>query len=111
MSEARFSGLEPLNIVGNATARVDAVERVTGEAKYSRDIKLPGMLYGQVLRSPHPHARVRSIDIAEASRLPGVRAIITSENAQIVWGAGSISGGRQYNDPTKEITLHRRYTA
>ena len=109
MSEASFSGLEPLNIVGNATARVDAVERVTGEAKYSRDIKLPGMLYGQVLRSPHPHARVRSIDIAEASRLPGVRAIITSENAQIVWGAGSISGGRQYNDPTKEITLHRRY--
>ena len=84
MSEASFSGLAPLNIVGNATARVDAVERVTGEAKYSRDIKLPGMLYGQVLRSPHPHARVRSIDIAEASRLPGVRAIITSENAQIV---------------------------
>lgn len=109
MSEARYSGLEPLNTIGKATARVDAVERVTGEARYSRDIKLPGMLYGQVLRSPHPHARIRSIDIAEASRLPGVRAIITSENAQIVWGAGSISGGRQYNDPTKDATLHRRY--
>ena len=109
MSEAKFSGLEPLNTIGNATARVDAVERVTGEAKYSRDIKLPGMLYGQVLRSPHPHARIRSIDITEASRLPGVRAIITSDNAQIVWGAGSISGGRQYNDPTKDATLHRRY--
>ena len=109
MSEAKFSGLEPLNTIGRPTARVDAVERVTGEAKYSRDIKLPGMLYGQVLRSPHPHARVRSIDITEASRLPGVRAIITSDNAQIVWGAGSISGGRQYNDPTKDATLHRRY--
>ena len=109
MSEANFSGLEPLNTIGRPTARVDAVERVTGEAKYTRDIKLPGMLYGQVLRSPHPHARVRSIDITEASRLPGVRAIITSDNAQIVWGAGSISGGRQYNDPTKDATLHRRY--
>jgi xanthine dehydrogenase molybdenum-binding subunit len=109
MSEASNSALEPLNTVGNATARVDAVERVTGEARYSRDMKLPGMLYAQVLRSPHPHARVRSVDIAEASRLPGVRAIITGENAPVVWGAGSVSGGRQYNDPTKDATLHRRY--
>ena len=109
MTEASNTTVEPLNTIGHDTPRVDAVERVTGEAKYSRDVKLPGMLYGRVLRSPHPHARILSIDISEASRLPGVRAIITHENAPIVWGAGSISGGRQYNDPAKAATAHRRY--
>ena len=99
----------PLNTIGNTTARVDAVERVTGEAKYSRDIKLPGMLYARVLRSPHPHARIRRIDISAASSLPGVRAIITHETAPIVWGAGSVDGGRQYDDPTKEGTQQRRF--
>lgn len=100
---------EPLNTIGHSTARVDAVERVTGAAKYTRDIKLPGMLYARVLRSPHPHARIVSIDVSEAARLPGVRAIISGADTQIVWGAGSIAGGRQYNDPTKEATLHKRF--
>ncbi len=113
MSEARNSEpitvTEPLNTIGHSTPRVDAIERVTGAAKYTRDIKLPGMLYARVLRSPHPHARIISIDVSEAARLPGVRAIISGDNAQVVWGAGSIAGGRQYNDPTKDATLHKRY--
>ncbi|MDP6652752.1 MAG: xanthine dehydrogenase family protein molybdopterin-binding subunit [Gammaproteobacteria bacterium] len=109
MSEATRIGLEPLNTVGNDTPRIDAVERVTGVANFTRDFKLPGMLYGRVLRSPHPHARIVSVDITEAARLPGVQAIITHEDAQVVWGAGSVNGGRQYNDPTKDATLHRRY--
>ncbi len=108
MSEA-FEPVTPLQTIGHATARVDAIERVNGSAKYSRDIKLPGMLYARVLRSPHPHARILSIDTSAASALPGVRAVITHENAQIVWGSGSISGGRQYSDPSKDATLHRRY--
>ena len=109
MSEATRIGLEPLNTIGNDTPRIDAVERVTGAAKFTRDFKLPGMLYGRVLRSPYPHARIVSVDTSEAARLPGVQAIITHEDAQVVWGAGSVNGGRQYNDPTKEATLHRRY--
>jgi|TARA_B110000438_G_scaffold71335_1_gene71535 CO/xanthine dehydrogenase Mo-binding subunit len=109
MSELTRTGLEPLNIVGNETARVDAVERVTGQAKYTRDWKLPGMLYAKVLRSPHPHARIVSVDTTEAAALPGVRSIITHEDAQIVWGAGSVNGGRQYNDATKDATLHPRF--
>lgn len=109
MSEAIHIGLDPLNTIGNATSRVDAEERVTGEAKYSRDVKLPGMLYAQILRSPHPHARILSIDTSSAQALPGVRAVITGDNASVVWGAGSVSGGRQYNDSTKDGTLHRRY--
>ena len=88
MSEA----VQPLTTVGHVMPRVDAVARVTGQAKYTNDLKLPGMLYARVLRSPHPHARIRRIDTSEASRLPGVRAVITHENAQVVWGAGAVAG-------------------
>ena len=109
MSEFTRQGLEPLSTIGNDTPRIDAIERVTGQAKYTRDWKLPGMLFGKVLRSPHPHARLVSIDTSEAEALPGVQAVITYENAQVVWGAGSVNGGRQYNDPTKAATIHRRY--
>ena len=75
MSEA----VQPLTTIGHVTPRVDAMERVTGQAKYTNDIKLPGMLYARVLRSPHPHARILCIDTSEASRLPGVKAVITHE--------------------------------
>ena len=93
--------IEPLTTVGPATARVDAVERVTGRATYSADVRLSGMIYGRVLRSPHPHARIHRIDVSRAEALPGVKAVITHERAPIVWGAGSVSGGRQYDDRVK----------
>jgi xanthine dehydrogenase molybdenum-binding subunit len=101
--------VHPLRTIGHVTPRVDAIARVTGQAKYTNDLKLPGMLYARVLRSPHPHARLLHIDISEASRLPGVHAVITHENAQVVWGAGAVAGGRQYSDPIKESTRQRRY--
>lgn len=103
------SNVHVLDTIGNVTPRIDAVERVSGQAKFSRDIKLPGMLYAKILRSPHPHAYIRRIDVSKASQLPGVRAIVTHQNAQVVWGAGSVSGGRQYNDAVKATTLHNRY--
>ncbi len=101
--------VEPLTTVGHVTPRVDALARVTGQAKYTNDLKLPGMLYARVLRSPHPHARIRRIDTRDASRFPGVRAVITHENAQVVWGAGAVAGGRQYSDAIKAITRQRRF--
>lgn len=103
------SNVHALATIGNSTPRIDADERVSGTAQFSRDFKLPGMLYAKVLRSPHPHAYIRSIDVSKASQLPGVRAIISHQNAEVVWGAGSVSGGRQYNDAVKAATLHRRY--
>ncbi len=109
VSEARGSVVAPLNAVGHATPRIDAVERVTGKAMYTADIQLPGMLYARVLRSPHPHARIVRIDASKASAMPGVAAILTHETCKVVWGAGGISGGTQYNDEVKKITKHRRY--
>jgi putative selenate reductase molybdopterin-binding subunit len=98
-----------LNTLGRPTHRIDAVERTTGKATYSGDVMLPGMLYARVLRSPHPHARIRSIDASKALALPGVKAVISHENCTVLWGAGSISGGAQYNEEIKKITKHRRY--
>ncbi|HLK46912.1 MAG TPA: molybdopterin-dependent oxidoreductase [Bryobacteraceae bacterium] len=101
--------LPPLKTAGHPTPRIDATERVTGKANYTGDVYLPGMLYARVLRSPHPHARIRSIDISKASAMPGVKAVVTHENCQVVWGAGGIAGGLQYNDQVKKITKQRRY--
>jgi CO/xanthine dehydrogenase Mo-binding subunit len=111
MSQANGSvpPLAPKTVIGRAAPRIDGVERVTGRAVYTRDVQLEGMLYAQVVRSPHPHARIRSIDTSKAAALHGVKAILTHENCQVVWGAGSISGGAQYNDAMKKITKHRRY--
>ena len=103
------SGVTPMRVIGHATPRIDAVERVTGRAKYTGDVQLPGMLYAKVLRSPHPHARIKSIDTSAARALPGVKAVLTHENCQVVWGAGSIAGGQQYSDDVKKNTKQRRY--
>lgn len=65
-------------IIGKKVERVDALERLVGEAKYASDIYLPGMLYVKFLRSPHPHAKVVRIDAAGAQALSGVKAILTA---------------------------------
>jgi CO/xanthine dehydrogenase Mo-binding subunit len=104
-----MSPVTPLRTVGHPTPRIDALERVTGKAKYTLDVQLPGMLYARVLRSPHAHARIRSIDVSTARTLAGVKAIVTHENCQTVWGAGSVAGGQQYSDEVKKITKQRRY--
>jgi CO/xanthine dehydrogenase Mo-binding subunit len=66
----------PLTVVGRPAPRQDGHERVRGEARYTADLRLPGMLHAAVLRSPYAHARVRRIDLAPALALPGVRAAI-----------------------------------
>ncbi len=110
MSPQADGTIPSLATVGRATPRIDAVERVTGRARYTADVTLPGMLFARVLRSPHPHARIRRIDTRRAEALPGVRAVITHENGAVWWGAGSIAGGAQYNDGLKALTTQRRYT-
>jgi len=74
--------------IGKAVERIDAVEKVTGRAVYAADVRLPRMLHGAVVRSPHASARVLSVDTSRAERLPGVHAVITgADTAGIKWGA------------------------
>jgi 4-hydroxybenzoyl-CoA reductase alpha subunit len=75
-----------LNLIGRPTPRVDAPAKVTGQVKYADDIHLPGMLYAKLLRSPLPHARIKSIDTSEAEVLPGVHAIITGKDLPEKYG-------------------------
>jgi CO/xanthine dehydrogenase Mo-binding subunit len=69
--------MSPQRVVGQDTVRLDARAKVTGDYVYGMDFSLPGMLHGQVLRSPQPHARIVGIDTSQAEAVPGVRAIIT----------------------------------
>ena len=69
--------MEPLEQVGQPLARPDAIEKVTGQAKYTDDYTFPGMLHGATLRSAHPHARILSIDTRAALSQPGVVAVLT----------------------------------
>ncbi len=87
--------VQPLKTVGHATPRIDALERVTGRATYTGDVKLPGMLYARVLRSPHPHARIRSIDTAKALALPGRQGY--SDARKLFGGLGRRIGGGRYS--------------
>ncbi len=73
---------DKLKIIGKRVNRIDALDKVTGKAKYTSDMKLPGMLYAKMLRSNVPHAVVKSIDISEAKSLPGIHAIHLIENTQ-----------------------------
>ena len=67
-------------VIGTRPIRHDGVDKVTGRAVYGGDTRLPGLLYGQVLRSPHAHARIKSVDTSRAAALPGVKAIITGKD-------------------------------
>jgi CO/xanthine dehydrogenase Mo-binding subunit len=73
--------------VGQSVTRVDAREKVTGAAVFGVDVQLPGMLHGAVVRSPHPHARIVSIDTAAAEAAPGVEVVVTGRGFPYIFGS------------------------
>jgi len=75
-------------VVGQRVNRVEGYDKVTGEAHYVADIKLPSLLWGRILRSPYPHAKVVNLDTSKAEKLRGVRAVVTAEDTiKRGWGA------------------------
>src|SRR5882724_842318 len=66
--------------IGQRTIRPDGADKVTGRAAFAADTTMPGMIWGKILRSPHPHARIKSIDTSKAERLPGVKAVVTARD-------------------------------
>jgi xanthine dehydrogenase YagR molybdenum-binding subunit len=94
-------------IIGNAVPRVDAYERVSGSAIYPSDISLPNMLYGAILRCPHPHARVKNINTGRAKSMPAVHAVITGQTpaADLAWTYLS----RGIRKESKLFDLHCRF--
>lgn len=66
--------------IGKRTVRPDGADKVTGRAAYAADTTMPGMIWAKVLRSPHPHARIKSINTAKAEAYPGVKAVVTAKD-------------------------------
>ena len=80
LEDSGFNPDKDLKIVGRNPVKHDGPDKVSGRAKFGADLMLPGMLFGKILRSPHPHAILKSIDISKAEALPGVKAVVTRED-------------------------------
>ena len=104
----RASDQDPMSVVGQSRPRIDAVERVSGAARYTGDVKLPGMAYARVLRSPHPHARITSIDTRRAREMSGVYAVLTRENCDTIWRSGDQQNPRHLFGPVRRGSGSRR---
>ena len=77
LEQPGFNPDQDLKVVGTNPVKHDGPDKVTGRAKFGADMYLPGMLYGKILRSPHAHAVLKSIDISAAEAMPGVNAVVT----------------------------------
>src|SRR6516162_1208592 len=85
--------------IGQGVPRFEDPRLVRGEGRYVGDMVLPGMAFGHVLRSPHPHARIRSIDVAAAKAAPGVLAVLTGADWQVSgFGDLPVPGGMKRRD-------------
>jgi CO/xanthine dehydrogenase Mo-binding subunit len=95
-------------LVGKPLQRVDAFERVSGKAEFTYDVILPDMVYGAILRCPHAHAIVKSVDTSAAEKMPGVVGVLTgkSPGADIPWYGGGYGGGPMQS---KLFDPHCRY--
>ncbi|HKA48683.1 MAG TPA: molybdopterin cofactor-binding domain-containing protein [Candidatus Dormibacteraeota bacterium] len=80
-----------LRVIGRPLQKVDAAARVTGVAVYADDLNLPRMLHCRILRSPHPHARILSVDASAARRIRGVKAVLTGHDLPIRFGILPVS--------------------
>jgi CO/xanthine dehydrogenase Mo-binding subunit len=78
MADSTVRGTNGFRVIGTRPIRHDGIEKVTGRAKYGADYSFPGMLHGKVLRSPHAHARIKSINCEQALKLPGLFAVVTA---------------------------------
>ncbi len=89
---------QEFDVVGTRPIRHDGPDKVMGRARYAADIHLPGMLSGRILRSPHAHARIRSIDASKALALPGVEAVVTAADfPEVTAEAMDYAEGAQVN--------------
>ena len=84
-------------LIGKRMPRVDSRAKVMGKAKYTADLKLPGLLVGKIKRSPYAHARILSIDTSKAEALPGVKAVVTGKDTEgVKWGVFAYTRDQQF---------------
>src|SRR2546429_8686639 len=86
---------DELAIVGKSLTKPDAFAKVSGQTRFADDLALPRMLFGRILRSPHPHARIVRVDTSRARALPGVLAVLTGDHLPIKFGILPVSQGEE----------------
>lgn len=105
LEKSGFNPDKKLKIVGSSPIKHDGLDKVTGRAKFGSDMYLPGMLVGKILRSPHAHAIIKSIDTSAAEKLPGVKAVICRDDFPDI-KAGSADGDMTRNAMAREKALY-----
>jgi xanthine dehydrogenase YagR molybdenum-binding subunit len=107
MPDYAWPDAQQRTLIGTRVTRVDALAKVSGQAKYTYDVHRPGMLYGKVLRCPHAHAKVVSIDTSAAEKMPGVKAvhIVQGPGANIHWAGDDIVAVAAVDETTAEDAI------
>ncbi|HJZ67457.1 MAG TPA: xanthine dehydrogenase family protein molybdopterin-binding subunit, partial [Blastocatellia bacterium] len=110
MAEYKWPDADKRNLIGKRISRIDGPFKVSGRAKYNFDVNRPGMLFGKIVRSPHPHCRVKSIDTSAAEAMPGVKAVhIVAQpgtpGAELKWVGASIVAVAAVDEPTAEDAM------
>jgi CO/xanthine dehydrogenase Mo-binding subunit len=108
--EALGKGGNGYRVIGTRPVRPDGVDKVTGAANFGADIQVAGMIHGRVLRSPHAHARIRSIDAAKALALPGVKAVVTAADFPEL-APGDVAAGEvvvSFHDMSLNVIARRK---
>src|SRR5260370_11015911 len=105
LEKSGFNRDKQLKVVGTSPVKHDGIDKVTGRARFGADLFLPGMLVGKILRSPHAHARIKSIDTSEAAKLPGVKAVVTRDDFPEI-KAGTMAGDMTRNAMAREKALY-----
>ena len=85
-SETKVNEIVPAHNIGDYVPMIDGPEKVSGRAKYTADLIAPGMLAGRIFRSPYSHAEILEVDVSEAAKLPGVKAIVTGADCDKTFG-------------------------
>jgi len=107
MADYRWPKIEKRELIGKRISRVDGPSKISGKAKFTYDINRPGMLYGKILRCPHAHAKIVSINTREAERIPGVKAvkIIQEPGTEVFWAGDEIVGVAAVDESTAEDAI------
>ncbi len=107
MPDYQWPDPEHRTLIGKRVARVDSPDKVSGQARYTYDIKRPGMLFGKMLRSPYAHCKVVSIDTSAAEKMPGVKAveIVQKAGSTIHWAGDEVVGIAAVDENTAEDAI------
>ncbi|MFL6214281.1 MAG: xanthine dehydrogenase family protein molybdopterin-binding subunit [Blastocatellia bacterium] len=104
MAEYKWPDADKRTLIGKRISRVDGPQKVSGRAKYSYDINRPGMLFGKIVRCPHAHAKIVSMDTSAAERMPGVKAvhIVQEPGTELFWAGASVAAVAAVDEATAE---------